>query len=59
MMSAIFESVEDVTNKITVQSTLYPNQKLKALVQELTWRAMTSIPLWIMNERLRSVEPGA
>ena len=63
MTYAIFRFVIDVTNEdmwqITVQSTPYPSQKLATLTQGLTWKTMTSISLWMMNERLRNVEPGA
>ena len=63
MTSAIFRSVVGVMNKdmwqITVQSTLYLNWKLDTLMLGPTWRTMTSIPLWMMNERLRHVGPRA
>ena len=63
MISAIFGSVEGVMNEdmwwITVQSTPYPNLKLNTLMLGPTWRMMTSIPLWMMTERLRYVEPRA
>ena len=45
--------------QITVQLTSYPSQKLEVLMLDPTWRTMSSIPLWMMNERLRYVEPGA
>ena len=60
---AIFRSVAEVMNEdmwwITVQSILYPSWRLKALIPDHIWRMMTSIPLWMTNERLKYVEPGA
>ena len=60
---ATFKSVEDVMAKgmwwITVQLTPYLNQQLTTLMEDPTWRMMISTPLWMMNERLRYVEPGA
>ena len=61
-MSATFGSVPDVMREdmwITVQSTLYSNQKLEALMPDPTLRMTTSIPLWLTSEKLRYVEPGA
>ena len=62
-MYATFKSMEDVMAKgmwwITIQSTLCLNQQLTALMGEPTWRMTISTPLWMMNERLRYVEPGA
>ena len=63
MTSAIFRSVVGVMNEdmwqITVQLTPYLSQKLDTLMLDPTWRMMTSILLWMMNEKLRYVEPGA
>ena len=62
-MSAIFGPVPNAIKEnmwwIIVQSTPYPSQKLETLMLDSTQRMMTSIPLWMMNERLRYVEPGA
>ena len=60
---ATFASVEDVMAKdmwqIVAQSTPCLNQQLTALMEGPTLRMMISTPLWMMNERLRYVEPGA
>ena len=62
-MSAIFGSVVNAMNEgmwqITVQSTPYLSQRLDTLMQDPTQRMMIPIPLWMTNERLRYVEPGA
>ena len=62
MMSAIFRSVVGAMSKdmwqITVQSTPYLNHKLDTLMLGPTQRMTTSIPLWMMNERLGYVESG-
>ena len=62
-MSAIFRSVPNAmredTWQITVQCIFYSHLKLKALMPDPTQRTITSIPLWMTNERLRYVEPGA
>ena len=62
-MCATFKSVEDVMAKdmwqIIVQSTPCLNQQLAAFMEGPTWRTTISTPLWMMNERLRYVEPGA
>ena len=62
MMSAIFRSVVGVISegmwRITVQLTSYLNWKLDTLMQGPILRTMTSIPLWMTNERLRYVKSG-
>ena len=62
-MYATFDSVKDVMAKdmwqITVQLTPCLSQQLAVFMGEPTWRMMISTPLWMMNERLRYVEPGA
>ena len=63
-MFAILESVPDVMMRegmwqITVQLIPHVSWKLEASMLNPTQRTTTSIPLWITNERLRNVEPGA
>ena len=63
MTFAIFGSVVDAMSKdmwwITVQSIPYLSQKLDTLMLGPTQRMTISTPLWMMNEGLRYVEPGA
>ena len=60
---ATFDTVEDAMPpdmwSITVLSTRLPNPTLNLLTGEPTRMMTTSTPLWMMTQKVRSVEPGA